>query len=308
MRRVTIVLAGGLLAAVLALHAAPARAENPMTPLRPTEPSASIEPPSALRGTAPPGLPTDTGAAASEEAPEPRARRGSRQRAGSIKPGRWEFRTRLQTPASASSRPPAAARVVPAAAEGMLTTYTTCIEADNAVPADLGPQCRLERHERRGSRISWSMSCSNTGVRAEGVAQYRGDTMLATVVSRLPAAAGTFTEMTQHLTGRYLGRCLSATAAMPLPVASPAENRIDQRAAVPAAGADGATSTLARSAESPEQTASGPSVHQLEDSRQQVRQKRRGHRAHRRSRGRSAYRSYRGTSFLGPSPHSSGGP
>ena len=63
---------------------------------------------------------------------------------------------------------------------------------DNAVPADLGPQCSLERQDRRGSQISWSMSCANTGVRSEGLAQYRGDTMQAAVVSHIPGQPASY--------------------------------------------------------------------------------------------------------------------
>jgi len=233
-----IVLAGGLLAAMLSL-VVPAVAENPMTPLRPAAPPGSADRAAASSASAsgavrpvpaeavtpaqrsvgpetappaptaaPPGLPgeaatTDTAAAAT-----PRARRSPRRdrAAGGLKPGRWEFTARLQPPTAAQ------AAVVRAAADGMQSTYSACIDADNAVPADLGPQCRLERHERRGSRISWSMTCSNTGVRSEGLAQYRGDTMHAAVVSHIPAANGKVTDMTQNLTGRYLGPCLPPAA------------------------------------------------------------------------------------------------
>jgi hypothetical protein len=333
----TNVLAGGLLAAVLAL-AAPVAAENPLTPLRPVQPAksadgvaASSEPatvsapsaPAAAAATAPSSMPAMPGAAniADADAPDkPRARRASRRAAGGIKPGRWEFTARLETP---TTRPASMAGSVSAAQPaggGMQTTYTTCIQADNAVPADLGPQCRLERHDRRGSRISWSMSCSNTGVRSDGRAQYRGDTMQAAVVSHIPGASGRVTDMTQHLTGRYLGPCLPPTAAM-LPTGAPPpinaatgdqppkppdiESARLQGAAVSGpAPTLGSTTTPA----SPAPTASEPPKKRLESSRRHLRHGRHAHRAYRRHRSRAAYRAWYGGSSFGPNPISGAGP
>src|SRR5260370_21282817 len=53
------------------------------------------------------------------------------------------------------------------------------------------------------------MTCTNSkgGVRSEGVAQYRGDTMDGTLITNFPAANGTVTDLTQRITGRYLGPC-----------------------------------------------------------------------------------------------------
>ena len=215
----------------------------------------------------------------------------------------------------------------------MQTTYTTCIERDNAVPADLGPQCSLERQDRRGSQISWSMSCANTGVRSEGLAQYRGDTMQAAVVSHIPGAAGRVTDMTQHLTGRYLGSCLPAATALPpaggsapsnaagssqppaamaatpptTPSAAshaaatvapaPAEPAPAVRA--PAAAPPGAETTETASAEEPP----GP-----ETRRRHGRHGRHAHRGYRHH-GQSAYGGwYGGGSSFGPRPSSAAGP
>jgi len=350
-RHVMIMVAGGMLAGMVA-PIAPARAENPMTPVRPAEPektanpttapagrpaavpatrSTAREPAAAIPTIAPPS--GDAGIASVAVALPPAAlQRGGRGRGG-IRTGRWEFSARLQTPASASS--PASADAVPAPPGGMQTTYTTCIERDNAVPADLGPQCSLERQDRRGSQISWSMSCANTGVRSEGLAQYRGDTMQATVVSHIPGAAGRVTDMTQHLTGRYLGSCLPATAALPPAAASAPSNAAGSSqppAVMPATSPEPATPPATPSAVSrvpatvepapavrapaaappsaaASETASAEDPPGPETRRRHGRHGRYAHRGYRHHHGRSAYGGwYGGGSSFGPRPSSSAGP
>jgi hypothetical protein len=221
-----------------------------------------------------------------------------------------------------------------AAADSMQTTYTTCIESDNAVPADLGPQCRLERQDRRGSQISWSLSCANTGVRSDGSAQYRGDTMQATVVNHVPAPAGSVTDMIQHLTGRYLGACQPATAAIPpssLPPSVDAAGSSPLRAATPAAAppiatlpatpppslqgsaapapAPAAGSTAAPPTAAETDAASEPPRAAFQTRRGHVRHGRHAHRSYRHHHGRSAYRAfYAAGSSFGPRPNSGAGP
>jgi hypothetical protein len=201
----------------------------------------------------------------------------------------------------------------------MQATYTTCIESDNAVPADLGPQCRLERQDRHGSQIAWSMSCANTGVRADGRAQYRGDTMQATVVSHIPAAAGGITDMTQHLTGRLLGPCLPATAAFAPTAASLPSNGVGgsqpspaEPGSPPAQSAGRTTRDLAPPApisEAKAETAPAAAPPEVETRRRHMRHGRHAQRSHRRHHGGSAYRAfYGGGSSFGPRPTSGAGP
>ena len=297
--------------------------------------STALEQAAAIPAPAPPSFSGDAGIANIGALPPPAARqRGGRGRAVTgIRTGRWEFSARLQTPASASSTASAAA--APAPSGGMQTTYTTCIESDNAVPADLGPQCSLQRQERRGSQISWSMSCANTGVRSEGLAQYRGDTMQATVVSHIPGAAGRVTDMTQHLTGRYLGSCLPATAALPPAAASAPSNAAGSSqppAVMPATSPEPATPPATPSAVSrvpatvepapavrapaaappsaaASETASAEDPPGPETRRRHGRHGRYAHRGYRHHHGRSAYGGwYGGGSSFGPRPSSSAGP
>src|SRR5260370_21586303 len=63
------------------------------------------------------------------------------------------------------------------------------------------------------------MTCTNSkgGVRSEGVAQYRGDTMDGTLITNFPAANGTVTDLTQRITGRYLRPCPQVAAGPVIP-------------------------------------------------------------------------------------------
>ena len=154
--------------------------------------------------------------------------------AGAIKPGEWQFSTQLQTQAppqaSGTQLLPGAAPPAGTAPPGgaLKTTYTSCIAADKAVPSAFGSGCTLDSAQRNGARITWSMTCTNrqNAVRSDGVAQYRGDTMDGTMISHLPVGPGAagapgakggsnarVTDLTQHITGRYLGPCRSMAQA-----------------------------------------------------------------------------------------------
>lgn len=121
--------------------------------------------------------------------------------AAAIKTGRWQFTAQLQT--GAAPQP-----------GGLKTTYTACIASDNAVPAEFGSRCTLDKKEQHNADVSWSMTCPDTKVHSDGVAQYRGDTMQGTLISHLPGANGGG-EMRQHITGRYLGPCPAAAENRP---------------------------------------------------------------------------------------------
>ena len=133
---------------------------------------------------------------------------------GAVKPGRWQFTAELQTPPAAKSpdesQAPRAA--LPQSGGGINTSYYGCITSQKVVPAEFGPQCKLDSTERNGPAITWSMTCTNPqgAVRSDGVAQYSGDTMEATMISHLPGADDKVTDMTQHISGHYVGRCTRA--------------------------------------------------------------------------------------------------
>ena len=134
--------------------------------------------------------------------------------AGLITPGRWEFVTQLQT----GTRPELQAGAAPTQAAqalsggGVQTSYSGCITAERAVPAELGPQCTLDTSQRDGPALTWSMTCRNAqgAVRSDGQARYAGETMEGRLVNHLPGADGKVIDMTQRITGRYLGPCTEA--------------------------------------------------------------------------------------------------
>ncbi len=140
-----------------------------------------------------------------------------------VKPGRWEFTARLQPPAA---RPSASGQSAGGqqeqSANGLAATYAMCVDARQAIPSELGPNCKVERLERSGGQISWSMVCANqeSTVHSEGRAQYRGDVMAATLVNHLPGTDGRVTDITQHIAGRYVGPC-PQSAHLPMPPAQP---------------------------------------------------------------------------------------
>jgi hypothetical protein len=134
--------------------------------------------------------------------------------ADSVKQGLWQFTSELQTPmppkAAAGEVPLQAAE--PQSGGGIKTSYSGCITSEQVVPAELGPQCKLDSSDRDRTAITWSMTCTNSQgpVRSEGVAKYAGDTMEATMISHLPGGDGKSTDLTQHISGRYLGPCAQA--------------------------------------------------------------------------------------------------
>jgi hypothetical protein len=186
---------------------------------------------------------------------------GSAQ-AAAIKPGRWEFTNELRAGGSAPA--PSATQLPPGAkpaSGGMTATYTSCIGRAKAVPVEFGPQCKLDSTERKGESIAWSMICTNPqgAVRSDGIAQYHGDTMSGTMTSHLPGAPGAkaaLTDMTQHITGRYLGSCLQS-AGMPMTPSYPnGPPKADPKAPpnVPAGGVAGGAQPPAASAPTPSST------------------------------------------------------
>ena len=131
--------------------------------------------------------------------------------AETIKPGRWEFTSQMQMPGGAqlppgTSLPPG---VQGRPGGGMSATHTSCINPDKAVPTDPRPECRVERMQRNGAMISWSTSCTTAqgNVRSDGVAHYRGNSMEATLTTKIPGQGGAVMNTTQRITGRYLGPC-----------------------------------------------------------------------------------------------------
>ncbi len=178
---------------------------------------------------------------------------------GGVKPGQWEFTTRLD--ASATPQPPPGTQSPQTQSPPQATqlpsgggaTYLSCIQSDQPVPFQFdGAQCKLDNRERQGPRIIWSMICTNPqgAVHSDGTAQYHGDTMDATLINHFPAANGTVTDLTQRITGRYLGACPQMAQAPVIrqrPNAAPdAASGSSSQWVEPPAASEGATPSAAQ--------------------------------------------------------------
>jgi hypothetical protein len=125
---------------------------------------------------------------------------------GTVKPGTWEFAAKLQHQGGG----------------GLAATYRMCVDQNRPVPSGTAPNCKIEGVARNGQQITWAMVCTNaeTTIHSDGAAEYHGETMDATLVNHVPRAEGKLIDITQRITGRYLGPC-PETAAMPAAPAAP---------------------------------------------------------------------------------------
>lgn len=241
--------------------------------------------------------------------------------AGAIKPGQWEFAAQIE----AAALPPQDSTAAPGAASvsggATKTTYATCVAADKAVPSAFVAGCRLDAVHRDGGRITWSMTCTNrqNAVRSDGVAQYRGDTMTATMVSHLPSAktGGKSMDVAQRITGHYLGPCPSAgtanatatTATGTSTPSAPATAAATAAAATPASNpAERATAAAAEteaSTAAPAEASAAPPAEEHEA--RHYRRYRRHWRHYARRHRRYGYFGGGHASGFGPSPYSANG-
>lgn len=134
----------------------------------------------------------------------PMATRG----ADEIKVGKWQFTTQMQMPAMSQSPPGAQPR--PGANTSM--TRMACIDPANPVPAETqqgNVQCKLDKMDRNGGNVTWSMTCASPQgpIQSAGAARYSGETMEATLTARVPGPNGQPMDTPGRITGRFLGPC-----------------------------------------------------------------------------------------------------
>jgi hypothetical protein len=142
---------------------------------------------------------------------------GSAHAADAIKAGKWAFSAQVQVPELPKLPPgiklPPGLNIGPG---GINVTKTTCVESSSPIPADLhGPseqhgQCKVGGLTNKDGTVTWETTCSQSDgsvVHSDGVAHYTGDTMEATLKTRVSGGTGGASETTQHITGRYLGPC-----------------------------------------------------------------------------------------------------
>ena len=142
---------------------------------------------------------------------------GPAQAADGIKAGTWEFSAQVQVPNMPKLPPgvtlPPGVNIGPG---GVNVTRTSCVDAATPMPADMHPpnqqhgQCKVAKLDSSGGTVHWETTCSQTDgsvIHSDGVAHYAGDTMEATMQTRVSGGTGGTSETTQHVTGRYLGPC-----------------------------------------------------------------------------------------------------
>ena len=124
------------------------------------------------------------------------------QAADEIRSGKWEFTTQMQLPSAVQSAPAgqAAGRNAP-------MTRNACIDAANPIPAEA--QCKVDQVDRRGSLVTWTMTCNSVRgeIHSAGSARYTGSTMEGTVTARGPGPNGQVVDTPGPIAGRYLAPC-----------------------------------------------------------------------------------------------------
>jgi hypothetical protein len=142
---------------------------------------------------------------------------GSAQAADAIKAGKWEFSAQVQVPNMPKLPPgvtlPPGINLGPG---GINVTRTSCVSSGTPIPADLHPpsqqhgQCKVATLDNSGGTVRWETTCTqpdSSVVHSEGVAHYAGDTMEATLKTRVSGGNAPVSETSQHITGRYMGAC-----------------------------------------------------------------------------------------------------
>jgi Protein of unknown function (DUF3617) len=118
------------------------------------------------------------------------------QAADEIKSGKWEFTTQMQLPGAGQ-----------AAGGNAPMTRAACIDAANPIPGEA--QCKVDQVDRRGSLVTWAMTCDSPRgeIHSAGSARYAGNTMEGTVTARVPGPNGQPVDTPGHIAGRYLAPC-----------------------------------------------------------------------------------------------------
>ncbi|HYM72005.1 MAG TPA: DUF3617 family protein [Stellaceae bacterium] len=142
---------------------------------------------------------------------------GTAHAADAIRAGKWEFSAQVQLP-HMPKLPPGVTlpRGIGIGPHGVDMTRTSCVTASAPVPKDIRPpsqehgQCRVAKLDSQGGTVTWETTCTEADgsvAHSEGVAHYTGNTMEATMKTRISGGGNRPTETSQHITGRYLGPC-----------------------------------------------------------------------------------------------------
>lgn len=136
--------------------------------------------------------------------------------ADTIKEGRWQYTMQMDMPGMPKVEMPANVQLPPGmkmpqmGPKGMTMNYERCVTKDDLVPRDdKGREhCTVTKQTRRGNTVEWAASCDTPDgkMQGEGTATYTGEAMKSTM-HMTGTSHGRPIDMTQNVTGRYLGPC-----------------------------------------------------------------------------------------------------
>jgi hypothetical protein len=86
-------------------------------------------------------------------------------------------------------------------------TLTAGINGAKPIPGEA--QCKVNQVDRRGSLVTWAMTCNSPRgeIQSAGSARYAGNTMEGTVTARVPGSDSQPVDTPGHIAGRYLAPC-----------------------------------------------------------------------------------------------------
>jgi len=114
-----------------------------------------------------------------------------------IKEGEWEITIKMQMEGMNFDMPP--------------TTVKQCIKKENPFPMetkkDKIPNCKVIKQDIKGNTVSYEMECNEDGTKilTKGTMTYKGNSFEGKATIKMTGKEET--EMTQIMTGKYLGPC-----------------------------------------------------------------------------------------------------
>lgn len=134
------------------------------------------------------------------------------------KPGRWEYTTTMQMPGMAAMpKLPEGVQLPPGVTmpqmgpKGLTSSFQQCVTGEEAIPRNENGRedCTVTKQERKGNTVRWAATCNTPQGKAEGEGSvtYQGDSMQGNFRFKGQDGRGQPFEMTQQMSGRYLGPC-----------------------------------------------------------------------------------------------------
>ncbi|HUO06104.1 MAG TPA: DUF3617 family protein [Candidatus Binataceae bacterium] len=128
-----------------------------------------------------------------------------------LKAGRWEFTAQVTSLvnhlAPREITPPSGVGLDGGGAGG---THILCITPQRMIPQPASTHhCTFDRFEHTGGTVIWATTCTtaDSQTKISGKAVYNGTKMAGTMVIHGSGKGGYSLDMTQRITGKYLGPC-----------------------------------------------------------------------------------------------------